>query len=179
LVLHFSDFLRFSTQFTINSQSTLLLELPFRREALRKNLPFAMWPLGGRPAQAARFRRARRRSWPGKGWGRVLGSLGFGLVGRTGGGAAPASVTLEAREGWPRRLPRAMGFRPGGATTVGVASRGASGGGEGLVWLGVAPNRSSPRLAKGADGGSVWAESTGVHRGQGPCPRFKATNRPP
>jgi hypothetical protein len=45
-------FLRFSTQFTGNSQSTFTIGVTNCREALEKKLAFAMWPLG-RPAGAA------------------------------------------------------------------------------------------------------------------------------
>jgi hypothetical protein len=36
-------------------------------------------PGGGRSVRAARFRRARRRAWPGMGWGGAYGPLGSGL----------------------------------------------------------------------------------------------------
>jgi hypothetical protein len=58
---------------------------------------FAMWPSGCRPARAGQFRRARWRSWPGKGRRRVRGSprtqlrVGSGRGGRRQGCAAAAA----------------------------------------------------------------------------------------
>jgi hypothetical protein len=75
-------------QFTRNSQMVLLLELPFCREALGKNLSFTMWPLGGRPARVSKIPVRLAGVWPGKGWGGVYGPLGSylgtGSVGRGG-----------------------------------------------------------------------------------------------
>jgi hypothetical protein len=73
-------------------------------------------PRGGRPARLGQFRRGSLPAWPGKGWGRVLGSLGAYLGTRTG----------------VERLRRAARRRPGRGGRCGcpAPARGGSGSGE-------------------------------------------------
>jgi hypothetical protein len=89
-------------QFTRNRKINLLLELPLCRKTLEKKFPFAMWPLGGRPAQVEHNSGEARRSLAGGGWGSDLGPLGFGLVGRTGAERLRRAGTPAAREGGRR-----------------------------------------------------------------------------
>jgi hypothetical protein len=88
-----------------SAKSQILFELPFCRKTLGKILGFAMWPLGA----------ASRRGLPE--FGELTGVLGRERTGGGSrvtrdsvwgvgqGGAAPASGSPAAREGWPLRLP--------------------------------------------------------------------------
>jgi hypothetical protein len=81
-------------QFTRNMKITLLLELPFRREALGKILGFAMWSLGAVAGAGWANSGEVRRSLAGEGrwkglW--VLGDRFRGSDGASRRGAAPAA----------------------------------------------------------------------------------------
>jgi hypothetical protein len=110
-------------QFTRNREITSLLELPFCREALGKNLGFAMWSLGALPARSDEIPAGWSPKFTGGGWGGGLGATRgrFGVLDR--GGAAPASGSPAAREGWPLRLP-VSGEGGSGKTTGGSVGLG-------------------------------------------------------
>jgi hypothetical protein len=95
----------------------------------------------------------------GRGRGEGLGALGARFDGLDGGEAAPASGTPTTgggdRRGCPER--RASGWE--GQWAVGVASKGASGGGEGLLGSGFG---SPPELAAAGPQGAGAAQ---VRRG--------------
>jgi hypothetical protein len=169
LVLHFSNF---STIFyTIyKKQPKHFYYWSYQLQGgPQKDLLFCnVIPGGGRPARLAGIRRARLRSRTGEGGGRLKAHLGVDLVGRTGAERLRRASTPATSGGGCHGCPERRAFGREGQQAVGVASRGLAEMEKGYFGLGSARNRSSPRLAKGAGGGSVWAGRASTRRGHGP-----------
>jgi hypothetical protein len=98
-------------------------------------------------------------SLAGRGWGEGLGVLGARFDGLDGGEAALASGTPTTDGGDRRGCPERRASGREGQWAVGVASRGASGGGEGLLGSGFG---SPPELAAAGPQGAGAAR---VRRG--------------
>jgi hypothetical protein len=158
----------FYTQFTRNSQITLLLELTFCREALGKKLFFAMWSLG-RGQRRSGGNSGRGSPDPGRGgWGNVLWAsrvrFGAWLVKK----GRPAGAFRGSRRRRPlEQLLGAVGGSVGLWAGWWAVGRAEEGGGA----LGELADDSSRELAGGCTAWRRWttwpAVGGSAHRGGG------------
>jgi hypothetical protein len=115
LVLHFSDFQLFSTEFTRISKLNLLLKLQFCAEVLGKNWGQAMWPLtmaGGVEGQnSGDSGEGFDREVVGEGARAHIGSIRAGIRGWKAGGerGRRRGLAVAAAASIPARFPGMQG----------------------------------------------------------------------